>query len=143
MIRRRANLALRAVAIGMVLLSSASAQAPPVSPTFTAIVTLTRLNCGTNAPATDVGLRFFDTYAFMGHMVQLTYSCYLGRHYDDCFSWNTDFSAGNTPTAPKLKLVQLLAQLKLAPEQVKFVAINHYHGDHVGQVNLFPKPRYP
>ena len=139
LICRRANRALRAAAIGMVVLSSASAQTPPVSPTVPAVVTLTRLDCGTNAPPTNVGLRFSDTYAFMGQMVQLTYSCYLVRHNDDYFIWDTGFAAGNTPTAPKQSLVQLLAQLKLTPEQVKFVAISHYHGDHVGQVNLFPK----
>ena len=54
----------------------ASAQTPPT-------VTLTRLACGTNAAPTNVGLRFSDTYAFSGVMVQLTYSCYLVRHNDD------------------------------------------------------------
>jgi len=41
--------------------------------------------------------------------------------------------------APKTSLVDLLAQAKVKPEQVKYVGISHYHGDHVGQVASLPK----
>ena len=112
--------------------SSASAQTAPV-------VTLTRLECGTNAAPTDVGLRFSDTYAFSGLKVQLVFSCYLVRHGDDYLMWDTGNPVGTTPTAPKTSLVNLLAQLKVAPAQVKYVGISHYHGDHTGQVNAFPQ----
>ena len=112
--------------------ASASAQTAPV-------VTLTRLECGTNAAPTDVGLRFSDTYAFSGLKVQLVFSCYLVRHGDDYLMWDTGNPVGTTPTAPKTSLVNLLAQLKVAPAQVKYVGISHYHGDHTGQVNAFPQ----
>src|SRR5215831_1467436 len=52
---------------------SAVAQAAPE-------VTLTRLDCGTSNPPTDVGLRFSDTYAYNGVKVQLVFSCYLIKH---------------------------------------------------------------
>ena len=110
----------------------ARAQTPP-------IVELTRLSCGTNAAPTDVGLRFSDTYAFNGLKVQLTFSCYLIRHGDDYLIWDAGNPVGTTPTAPKTSLVDVLAQLKLTPAQVKFIAISHYHGDHVGQVSSFPQ----
>ena len=101
-------------------------------------VTLTRLQCGTNAAPTDVGLRFSDVYAFKGLMIQLTFSCYLIKHGDDYMIWDS----GNAPTAgaaaPKTTLTQLLAEVHVAPAQVKFVGISHYHGDHVGQANQFP-----
>jgi N-acyl homoserine lactone hydrolase len=116
----------------VIALASTSAQTSPT-------VTLTRLDCGTNAAPTDVGLRFSDTYAFNGLKVQLTFSCYLVRHGDDYLIWDTGNPMGATPTAPKISLVNLLAQLKVAPSQVKFVAISHYHGDHTGQVNAFPQ----
>ena len=103
------------------------------------VVTLARLQCGTNAAPTDVGARMSDTYAFSGLKVQLTVSCYLVRHGDDYLVWDTGNPLGNTPTAPKTSLVDLLAQLKVAPEQVKYVAISHYHGDHTGQVSEFPR----
>ena len=109
----------------------ARAQTPP-------IVELTRLSCGTNAAPTDVGLRFSDTYAFNGLKVQLTFSCYLIRHGDDYLIWDAGNPVGTTPTAPKTSLLDLLAQLKLTPAQIKFVAISHDHGDHVGQVRSFP-----
>jgi glyoxylase-like metal-dependent hydrolase (beta-lactamase superfamily II) len=46
---------------------------------------------------------------------------------------------GNTPTAPKQSLVDLLGELKVTPAQVKYVGISHYHGDHTGQASLFPQ----
>lgn len=110
----------------------ASAQTPPT-------ITLTRLDCGTNAAPTDVGARFSDTYAYNGLMVQLTFSCYLIRHGDDYLVWDTGNPVGTTATAPKTSLVDLLAQLKLTPAQIKYVAISHYHGDHVGQVSSLPQ----
>ena len=55
---------------------SASAQAVPE-------VTLTRFDCGTSNPPTDVGLRFSDTYVFKGLKIQLVFSCYLIKHGDD------------------------------------------------------------
>ena len=120
-------------AIGaMVGASFAQAQTP-------ADVTLTRLQCGTNAAPTDVGLRFSDTYAFSGLKVQLTFSCYLIKHGDDYLIWDTGNPVGTTPTAPKTSLADLVTQLHVAPAQIKYVAISHYHGDHVGQVASFPK----
>ena len=102
-------------------------------------VTLTRLQCGTNpAPATIDGF-FSDTWAFNGLKVQTTFSCYLIKHGDDYMIWDTGNAVGNTPTAPKTSLVDLLAQLKVTPAQVKFVGISHYHGDHTGQVSAFPQ----
>ena len=102
-------------------------------------VTLTRLQCGTNAAPTDVGLRFSDTYAFNGLKVQLTFSCYLIKHGDDYLVWDTGNPVGTGATAPKTSLVDLLGQLKVAPAQVKYVAISHYHGDHTGQASQFPQ----
>lgn len=110
----------------------ASAQTPPT-------VTLTRLECGTNVAPTDVGLRFSDTYALKGLMVQLTFSCYLVRHGNDYLLWDAGQPMGTAPVAPKTSLVDLLAQLRLTPAQVKYVAISHYHGDHIGQVASFPQ----
>ena len=75
----------------------ACAQTPPT-------ITLTRLDCGTNAASSDVA-RFSDTYAYNGLKIQLTYSCYLIRHGDDYMVWDTGNPVGTTPTAPKTSLV--------------------------------------
>jgi N-acyl homoserine lactone hydrolase len=102
-------------------------------------VTLSRLDCGASGPPTDVGLRFSDTYAYNGLKVQLVFSCYLIKHGDDYMVWDTGFGKGAGATAPKESIVELLAKQQLKPENVKYVGISHYHGDHVGQVDLFPK----
>jgi len=34
-------------------------------------------------------------------------------------------------------------RLDLKPEQIKYVGISHYHGDHIGQVGSFPKATLP
>ena len=107
--------------------------------TASAQVTLTRLDCGTNNTPTDVGARMSDTYAFSGLKVQLTYSCYLVRHGDDFMIWDTGNPMSAGANAPRTSLVDLLAQLKVTPDQIKYVGISHYHGDHTGQVASFPR----
>lgn len=102
-------------------------------------VTLTRLQCGTNSAPTDVGQRFSDTYSYAGLKVQLTFSCYLVGHGNDYLIWDTGNPVGTTATAPKTSLTELLAQVKVAPAQVKYVAISHYHADHTGQARQFPQ----
>jgi len=124
--------ALAIVVANLAVSASLPAQAAPV-------VTLTRLDCGTSAAPTDVSARFSDTYAYNGLKVQLSFSCYLIRHGDDYMIWDTGNAVGTTPAAPKTSLVDLLAQLKLKPEQIKYVGISHYHGDHTGQVSAFPQ----
>jgi N-acyl homoserine lactone hydrolase len=109
----------------------ASAQAAPE-------VTLTRLDCGTNAPPTDVGARFTDTYAYNGVKIQLVFSCYLIKHGDDYLVWDSGHSMSAGAVAPKTSLVDLLSKVGLKPEQIKYVGISHYHGDHVGQVGSLP-----
>ena len=119
-----------AIAVLVAAPSRADAQASPV-------VTLSRLDCGTGAPPTDVGLCFSDTYAYTGLKVQLVFSCYVIRHGDDYLVWDSGNPANGTPTAPKVSMVDQLAQGQVKPAQVKYVAISHYHGDHTGQAGTF------
>jgi glyoxylase-like metal-dependent hydrolase (beta-lactamase superfamily II) len=113
------------------VLPAAWAQTPPD-------VALTRFDCGTPLPAADVG-RFSDVFGQRGLMLQLTYSCYLVQHGDDFLVWDTGQSLAAGAVAPKLSLVDQLAQLQLKPEQIRFVGISHYHPDHTGQVASFPQ----
>ncbi|MES2178991.1 MAG: N-acyl homoserine lactonase family protein [Gemmatimonadota bacterium] len=126
------------VALVVCVVSSATNSAAAQMPT-PAAVSIARMECGTNAAPTDVGLRFSDTYAYSGLKVQLTFSCYVIKHGDDYMVWDTGNPAGTTATAPKTSIVDLLAQSKITPAQVKFVGISHYHGDHVGQVSTLPQ----
>jgi len=109
-------------------------------------LSLTRFDCSAGgAPTTaDIG-RFSDTNAFDGQKLALTASCYLIHHGDDYMIWDTGYPAsvpgGAAPAGPTVKtsLVEQLTQLKLKPEQIKYVGISHYHGDHTGQAGSFPQ----
>jgi N-acyl homoserine lactone hydrolase len=115
----------------------------PASAQTPAEVTLTRFDCAGGAGPADIG-RFSDTMAYEGKKQQLTASCYLIRHADHYMIWDTGYPAAGaaaTPTAPTVKvtLVEQLAQLKIKPEQINYVGISHYHGDHTGQASSFPQ----
>ncbi|MBV9891309.1 MAG: N-acyl homoserine lactonase family protein [Rhizobacter sp.] len=94
-------------------------------------VTLARLDCGSGF---NDQRRFSDTYAYSNPKVPFTFSCYVIRHGDDVMGWDTGYLPGSNPSAPKVSLVEQLAQLKIRPEQVKYVGISHFHADHTGQL---------
>jgi N-acyl homoserine lactone hydrolase len=138
------NLSMLAIAAGANALAAVSALAQG-APAAAPEVTLTRLECGTSGAPVDVGsrggpgLRFSDTYDFEGLKLQLVFSCYLIKHGDDYMVWDSGFGKGAGPVAPKETIPELLAKLGVKLESVKYIGISHYHGDHVGQVELFPK----
>lgn len=101
-------------------------------------VTLTRLDCGTAAAPSDVA-RFSDTYAYNGTKVQLTYSCYLIKHGNEYLVWDAGQPDNGSASAPKKNLVALLAEVNVTPEQINYLGISHYHGDHMGQASLLPQ----
>jgi glyoxylase-like metal-dependent hydrolase (beta-lactamase superfamily II) len=84
----------------------------------------------------DIG-RFSDIYDYQGQSRTFTFSCYLIKHGNDYMVWDTGFAPGTNPNAPKVGIVERLAEVKVKPEQVKFVGISHYHGDHTGQLAPF------
>ena len=100
-------------------------------------VTLTRIDCGTGAQPTRVNERFSDTFAFKDLNLTFTFSCYLITHGDDYMVWDTGFAPGSNANAPKIGLADYLGQVKVKPEQVKYVGISHFHGDHTGQLAPF------
>jgi len=101
-------------------------------------VTLTRIECGTGAKPTMVAERFSDTFAYSKDLaLTFTFSCYLIKHGDEYMVWDTGFAPGSNPNAPKVGIVERLAEVKAKPEQVKYVGISHFHGDHTGQLSPF------
>ena len=91
-------------------------------------VTLTRLACGEDPAPRDVSTSS-DTYAYPDFKFKLTYSCYLIRHGSEYMIWDTGNPPG-IPESPKVSLVDQLRELKLRPEQIRYVGISHYHQDH-------------
>ena len=99
-------------------------------------VTLTRIDCGTDAAPRDVG-RFGDAFAYTDRKMTFTFSCYLIKHGNDYMVWDTGFAPGSNPNAPKVGIVDRLKELKVTPDQVKYVGISHFHADHTGQLDPF------
>src|SRR5436309_2599954 len=131
--RRLLALVAAGVCANALLAFAALAQASPE-------VTLTRFSdCGTPQAPTAVNQRFSDTYAFGELKVQFVFSCYLIKHGNDYMLWDTGHAMTAPNVAPKVSLVDQLAQLQLTPDQIKFVGISHFHADHTGQVASFPK----
>src|SRR5690348_212273 len=110
-----------------VLAGAAYAQTPEV--------TLTRLDCGngSNDPR-----RFSDTFAYSEPKMPFTFSCYVIKHGDDYMVWDTGYVPGSNPNATKVSLGEQLSELKIKPDQVKYVGISHFHADHTGQLDTVP-----
>src|SRR5262245_31429507 len=120
---------LLAIAAGALIGLPASAQTPDVA--------LWRIDCGTGAKPTVIAERFTDTFAYKDQQLTFTFSCYLVKHGDEYMVWDTGFTPGANPNAPKVGIAERLAEVKVKAEQVKYVGISHFHGDHTGQLAPF------
>jgi glyoxylase-like metal-dependent hydrolase (beta-lactamase superfamily II) len=127
--RRTVHALVIAGACGALPAAAQTAAPPPAE------VTLTRLECGNGF---NDQRRFSDTFAYTNPRVPFTFSCYLIKHGDDYMVWDTGYLPGSNPNAPTVSLGDQLAQLKVRPDQVKFVGISHFHADHTGQLNTVP-----
>src|SRR5262245_50619354 len=119
--------------------ASASAFVGPSTAAESSQLTLTRLDGWTPVARTAVNQPFSKTFACGDLQRQFVYSCYLIRHGDEYLLWDTGHAMTTPNVAPKVSLVDLLGQVNVKPEQIKYVGISHYHGDHIGQVGSFPK----
>lgn len=109
--------------------ASALAQAPDLS--------ITRFECG-KPRMTEVNERFSDTFAYPGLKVQFTFSCYLIKHGSDYMIWDTGFGPGGE-SSPAKTLPEQLQPMNVSADSIKYVGISHYHGDHIGGAQFFPK----
>ena len=97
-------------------------------------VTLTRLDCG-NGP--NDPRRFSDSYAYTETTMPFTFSCYVIKHGSDYMVWDTGYLPGSAPNATGKPIADLLKQIHVTPDQVKYVGISHFHADHTGQLAPF------
>ena len=123
-----AVVALSALAAGCVAVSQ------PQAPASSAEVTLTRLDCGSGS---NDPRRFSDTFAYTDDKKPFTFSCYVIKHGADYMVWDTGYLPGSVPNATNKPITDLLAQMNVKPDQVKFVGISHFHADHSGQISPF------
>ena len=97
-------------------------------------VTLTRLDCGSGA---NDPRRFSDTYAYTETTKPFTFSCYVIRHGTDVMVWDTGYLPGSVPNATNKPLADLLKQVNVNAEDVKYVGVSHFHADYTGQLAAF------
>ncbi len=104
-------------------------------------------NCG-SILSRDVSL--FSPGVDKGQSKQLTDSCYLIRHPKGDMIWDTGLSDSLTPEGVDVwdgafhmsvshPLQAQLQEIGVHPDEIEFVAISHFHGDHTGNANLFSK----
>ncbi len=94
-------------------------------------LTLTRLDCGSGA---NDPRRFSDTFAYTETTKPFTFSCYVIRRGTEVMVWDTGYLPGSVPNATNKPLADLLKQINVNAEDVKFVGISHFHADHTGQL---------
>jgi N-acyl homoserine lactone hydrolase len=109
---------------------------------------LYRLDCG-HSLANDESV--WTPGENVGRNIEFSSTCWLIRHRAEWLLWDTGVpqAALNDPrgwsTLPKLivyhldkSLTDQLAAIGLRPNDIGRVAISHTHGDHIGNVGLFP-----
>jgi glyoxylase-like metal-dependent hydrolase (beta-lactamase superfamily II) len=109
---------------------------------------LYRLDCG-HSLANDESV--WTPGENVGREIEFSSTCWLLKHESDWLLWDTGVPEAslNDPrgwsTLPKLIVYHLdrpltdqLAEIGLKPDDIGRVAISHTHGDHIGNVGLFP-----
>ena len=109
---------------------------------------LYRLDCG-HSLANDESV--WTPGENVGRDIEFSSTCWLIKHGNECLLWDTGVpeTSLNDPkgwsTLPKLIVYHLdksltvqLAAIGLKPRDIGRVAISHTHGDHIGNMALFP-----
>ena len=116
----------------------AAAQAPQAPQTQSAKIKLWRLDCGR--------LDENKERPWAWQKVPTPCPCYLISHSGRFMLWDAGISKrglGNGHPVAKLDrtISDQLAQIGVKPEQIEYIGISHYHGDHTGQATQFPKAK--
>ncbi|HUA55806.1 MAG TPA: N-acyl homoserine lactonase family protein [Candidatus Sulfotelmatobacter sp.] len=87
----------------------------------------------------------------VGQPIELSDNCYLIEHGKQLLLWDTGVpdavtklpngveAAGGAIVLKRSRtLVSELAQVKVTPDAITYVALSHNHGDHTGNAKLFP-----
>lgn len=134
----------REMLVGLTLVAAASLSAPQAVAQSGTADRLYVMDCGHNA-ATDQSR--WSPGVNVGKPIELSDNCYLIRHGSDWLLWDTGYpdavadkpltSQIGTATRAK-KLAAELAEVGVKPSDIRYVAVSHTHGDHVGNVDMFP-----
>ena len=110
------------------------------------VLELWRLDCG-DFTMKRFGAWFSDTFQYPEGSRKLVGSCYLIRNGNDYLLWDTGLNdqvmgkpIDNAEQTMSLKrsVLDQLEQIGVKAEQIDYVGISHFHGDHTGQARHFP-----
>jgi N-acyl homoserine lactone hydrolase len=153
MVRQAKITAMLAMAAGLILMTcvpGARAASPLPEPSKAgAAERLYRLDCGRSL-ANDESV--WTPGKNVGRSIEFSSTCWLIKHGVEWLLWDTGVPEAtlNDPrgwsTLPKLivyhldkSLTSQLAEIGLKPGDITYVAVSHTHGDHIGNVDLFPE----
>ncbi len=126
------------------LMTAAAALAAPGAAQAAADVEMWRLDCGT-LELSDTG-PFSDTHLYDGEQRTLADSCYLIRNGDRYLLWDaglpaalegTSATEGIFTASVSRTIAGQLGDIGIAPADIDYLAISHYHDDHIGQAAGF------
>jgi N-acyl homoserine lactone hydrolase len=139
------NIAMRTSRVVAVLVLTAAAGACSLPSSRSANADrLYVLDCGSNA-ALDQSR--WSPGVNVGQPIELSDNCYLIRHDRQWLLWDTGYPDAmvdkpvTTPVGTAMRartLAAQLAEIGVNPADVEWIAVSHTHGDHVGNVDLFP-----
>ena len=150
---RQARVAVSYVLLALVLMlastSDASARSELPDPAKAGVATkLYRLDCG-HSLANDESV--WTPGENVGKSIEFSSTCWLIKHGSEWLLWDTGVPEETLhdpkgwSTLPKLivyhldkSLTEQLATIGLRPADIGRVAISHTHGDHIGNMALFP-----
>ncbi|MEM9619911.1 MAG: N-acyl homoserine lactonase family protein [Pseudomonadota bacterium] len=107
-------------------------------------VELWRLDCG-EMVIDDISY-FSDSYKYEGQSATISNGCYLVRNGDRYLLWDAGLPRevlGNTianqgwTSSISITIADQLSELGLGVDDIDFISISHFHGDHIGQAGEF------
>jgi N-acyl homoserine lactone hydrolase len=102
------------------------------------------MDCGHNAAGDQAR---WSPGVNVGKPIELSDTCTLVKHGNQWLLWDTGYpdAIADKPVENALgratrarKLAAQLDELGVKPRDIAFVAVSHTHGDHVGNVDMFP-----
>ena len=139
------------ITVTLALMAFAASLAPPShGQSRPGLERLYVLNCGEGV-AGDISR--WSPGVNEGKSMDFVDNCYLIKHAQGWMIWDTGvpdavaaMPDGQKPADPRAThwkrpktLASQLAELGVKPSDVKYLAVSHTHGDHVGNVGMFPQ----
>lgn len=107
-------------------------------------VEMWRLDCGTMV-IDDISY-FSDAFYYDGQSAAIDNGCYLVRNGEQYLLWDAglprDYLGNTTPnqgwtSSIRVTIADQLGDIGLDADDIDFIGISHFHGDHIGQASEF------